>query len=153
MDPPSSPSQDVVSPRIRPFDDRLLGGIGRLFGLATLAGLGLFGAYITLRASGATTKNFEQWQALVAGLPMPTASAWIANLGIGLHFVMGTVLVLAWPILLSARSAHGTAACIGGRAASTSLRASWPVRAGCRSSSPMAPPAGPPPLRSVFGVP
>jgi hypothetical protein len=34
---------------------------------------------------------------------MATATEWIANLGIGLHFVMGTVLVLAWPILLSAR--------------------------------------------------
>ncbi len=103
MKPQSPPSQCEVRPPTRPFDDRLLGGVGRLFGLTTLAGLGLFGVYITTRASGATIKNFEQWQALVAGLPMPTASAWIANLGIGLHFVMGTVLVLAWPILLSAR--------------------------------------------------
>jgi hypothetical protein len=83
-------------------DDRMLGWIGRLFGVATLAGLGLFGAYIALRASGATIKNFEQWQNLVAGLP-PTTSEWIANLDIGLHFLMGKVLVLAWPILLSAR--------------------------------------------------
>jgi hypothetical protein len=81
----------------------MLGGIGRLFGLATLAGLGVFGVYIALRASGATIKNFGQWRALVTGLPMPNPSDWIANLGIGLHFVMGTVLVLAWPILLSAR--------------------------------------------------
>ena len=81
----------------------MLGWIGRLFGIATLMGLAVFGGYIALRASGATITNFEQWQTLVAGLPMPTASDWIANLGIGLHFLMGTVLVLAWPILLSAR--------------------------------------------------
>jgi Predicted membrane protein (DUF2306) len=86
-----------------PAEARVLGWIGRLFGLATLAGLGVFGIYIALRATGATIKNFEQWRNIVAGLPMPTASEWIANLGIGLHFVMGTVLVLAWPILLSAR--------------------------------------------------
>ena len=93
---------DVVRPLLRPVDDRLLGWIGRLFGVATLVGLGLFGAYIALRATGATIRNFEQWRNLLAGLPMPTASEWIANLGIGMHFVMGTVLVLAWPILLSA---------------------------------------------------
>ena len=103
MNQQDQPALGAVTARLRPVDDRLLGWIGRLFGLATLAGLGLFGAYIALRASGATIKNFEQWQALVAGLPMPTASEWIANLGIGLHFLMGTVLVLAWPILLSAR--------------------------------------------------
>lgn len=103
MNPQSLPSLDVVRPLLRPVDDRLLGWIGRLFGVATLVGLGLFGVYIALRASGATIKNFEQWQSLVASLPMPTASAWIANLGIGMHFAMGAVLVLAWPILLSAR--------------------------------------------------
>lgn len=86
-----------------PIDDRVLGWVGRLFGLAVLAGLAVFGAYIALRAGGVTVKNFEQWQALVAGRPMPTASELVANLGIGLHFVMGTVLVMAWPILLSAR--------------------------------------------------
>ena len=91
----------AITPQLRPVDDRMLGWIGRFFGLATLVGLGIFGAYIALRATGATAKNFGQWQKLVAGLPMPTASDWIANLGIGLHFVMGTVLVLAWPILLS----------------------------------------------------
>ena len=97
------PGPGAVGPTLTPVDDRMLGWIGRLFGLATLAGLGVFGVYIALRAGGATIKNFAQWQTLVAGLPMPTASEWIANLGIGLHFVMGTVLVLAWPILLSAR--------------------------------------------------
>ena len=86
-----------------PASDRLFGWTGRLFRLATLLGLGSFGGYIALRATGATFENFGQWQALVAGRPMPTASAWIANVGIGLHFLMGTVLVLAWPILLSAR--------------------------------------------------
>jgi hypothetical protein len=109
MNPPSPPPAAEVGPRSRPADDRLLGGIARLFGLATLAGMGMFGAYIALRASGATIRNFEQWQNLVAGRPMPTASEWIANLGIGMHFLMGTVLVLAWPILLSARirARHG----------------------------------------------
>mgnify|MGYP003582915593 FL=1 len=82
-------------------EQRLLGWLGRGFHAATLLGLGLFGLYIVLRAGGATSKNFEQWHALVAGLPMPTASDWIANLGIGLHFVMGAILVLAWPILFS----------------------------------------------------
>ena len=103
MNPQDQPALRAVTARLRPVDDRMLGWIGRLFGVATLAGLGWFGAYIALRASGATIKSYEQWQNLVAGLPMPTASEWIANLGIGLHFVMGTVLVLAWPILLSAR--------------------------------------------------
>jgi hypothetical protein len=86
-----------------PVDDRVLGWIGRLFGLAALVGLAVFGVYIALRAGGATVKNFEQWQTLVAGRPMLTASELIANIGIGLHFVMGMVLVMAWPILLSAR--------------------------------------------------
>jgi len=97
------PGPGAVGPKLSPVDDRLLGWIGRLFGLAARVGLAVFGVYIALRAGGATLKNFAQWQTLVAGLPMPTASEWIANLGIGLHFVMGTVLVLAWPILLSAR--------------------------------------------------
>lgn len=79
---------------------RVLGGF---FRYSTLAGLGLFGAYVVLRAAGATPRNFGQWQALLAGRPMPDTSDWIANLGIGLHFAMGAVLVLAWPILLSAR--------------------------------------------------
>ena len=97
------PGAGAFGPPLTPVHARMLGWIGRLFGLATLAGLGVFGTYIGLRAAGATAKNFAQWQNLVAGLPLPTASDWIANLGIGLHFVMGTVLVLAWPILLSAR--------------------------------------------------
>ncbi len=103
MKPQDGPALSAMTPLLRPVDDRMLGWIGRLFGLATLAGLGIFGAYIALRAVGATIKNFEQWQPLVSGLSIPTAAEWIANLGIGLHFVMGTVLVLAWPILLSAR--------------------------------------------------
>lgn len=90
-------------PRPVPAEERLLRWTGRWFYFAALAGLGVFGTYIVLRATGATFRNFGQWRELVSGLPMPTASVWIANLGIGMHFVMGTILVLAWPILLSAR--------------------------------------------------
>jgi hypothetical protein len=86
-----------------PAPERMLRALGRCFQVAALAGLALFGTYIVLRASGATGKNFGQWRALVSGLPLPTAQDWIANLGIGLHFAMGAVLVLAWPILLSSR--------------------------------------------------
>ena len=76
--------------------------IGRFFQFATLAGLGLFGLYIGLRASGATPANFEQWHALVEGQPVGTAADWIASISIGLHFAGGMILVLAWPILFSA---------------------------------------------------
>ncbi|UOV04050.1 DUF2306 domain-containing protein [Pseudoxanthomonas sp. F37] len=91
-------------------EQRLLRGLGRMFQLLALAGLFAFGTYIVLRAAGASHRNFGQWRALVDGLAMPTAADWIANLGIGLHFAMGTVLVLTWPILLSARirSRHRT---------------------------------------------
>jgi hypothetical protein len=82
---------------------RLIHGMGRVIQATAVAGLLAFGAYIILRAAGATHRNFDQWRALVAGLAMPTAQDWIANIGIGVHFVTGTVLVLAWPILLSAR--------------------------------------------------
>jgi Predicted membrane protein (DUF2306) len=88
---------------LKQLEDHLLGWTGRLFWLVTLAGLGMFGSYIMLRAAGATVENFGQWKALVTGRPMPTAADWIANVSIGLHFLMGAVLVLAWPILLSAR--------------------------------------------------
>ena len=77
--------------------------IGRCFHGATLVGLAAFGLYIVLRAGGLTVANFEQWHALVNRQAMPTVSDWIANLGIGLHFAMGAILVLAWPILLSSR--------------------------------------------------
>lgn len=80
-----------------------LGRLGRFFYWAALAGLGAFGAYILARASGVTFENFEQWRPLVTGQPMHTAREWIGNLGIGLHFAMGAILVLAWPILFSAR--------------------------------------------------
>ena len=103
MDKQVPPALGAIGPLPTPGEDRLLGWIGRLFLVATLADLGIFGAYIALRATGATSKNFGQWQALVAGHPMPTAADWLANVGIGLHFVMAAVLVLAWPILLSAR--------------------------------------------------
>ncbi|PPJ44146.1 MULTISPECIES: DUF2306 domain-containing protein [unclassified Pseudoxanthomonas] len=87
-------------PDIRQY---LLGWIGRAIQVVALAGLLAFGAYIVLRATGATPGNFEQWRVLVDGLPMQSAQVWVANLGIGLHFAMGTILVLAWPILLSSR--------------------------------------------------
>ena len=90
-------------PRPVPAGMPLAGWVGRFFHLAALAGLGLFGLYIVARASGATSANFEQWQALVAGAPLPAAADWIASVGIGVHFAMGTILVLAWPILFSAR--------------------------------------------------
>ena len=99
------PSRTAVGPARRqsplPTGERLLWWAGRFFYWATVAGLGTFGLYIVLRAAGATPSNFGQWRALVSGQPMQTASEWIANLGIGLHFAMGTILVLAWPILFS----------------------------------------------------
>ena len=101
------PSRTAVGPARRqsplPTGERLLWWAGRFFYWTTVAGLGTFGLYIVLRAAGATPSNFGQWRALVSGQPMQTASEWIANLGIGLHFAMGTILVLAWPILLSSR--------------------------------------------------
>jgi len=83
--------------------DRPARWIGRIFQLITACGLAAFGAYIVARASGTTVANFEQWRALLGAAPIPDAATWIASLGIGLHFVMGTILVLAWPILFSAR--------------------------------------------------
>ena len=92
----------ATAPRF-PNEARLVRWIGRGFYFATLTGLGIFGTYILLRGAGATFRNFDQWHDLVSGLPMRTAAAWIANLGIGMHYLMGTVLVLAWPILFSSR--------------------------------------------------
>lgn len=77
--------------------------LGRLFYFAALLGLGIFGTYILLRGTGATFKNFDQWNDLVSGVRMLTAADWIANIGIGMHYFMGAVLVLAWPILFSSR--------------------------------------------------
>lgn len=74
---------------------------GRFFYFAAFAGLMAFGTYIILRATGMTSKNFHQWNALVKGLPLQTAADWISNVGIGMHYLMGTILVLAWPILFS----------------------------------------------------
>jgi hypothetical protein len=59
MNSQSPPSLNAVRPLLRPVDDRLLGWIGRLFGVATLAGLGLFGVYIALRASGTSDPRRE----------------------------------------------------------------------------------------------
>jgi len=86
-----------------PAEDRLFRWIGRSFYFAALLGLGIFGTYILLRGTSATFKNFDQWQDLVSGLPMQTSADWIANIGIGMHYFMGAVLVLAWPILFSSR--------------------------------------------------
>jgi len=84
-------------------DERLLRWLGRCFYFASLPGLGIFGTYIVLRASGATYKNFEQWHDLISAQPMQTFAAWVASLGIGMHYLMGAILVLAWPILFSSR--------------------------------------------------
>jgi len=78
----SQSAPGAATARLRPVDDRMLGRIGRLFGLATVAGLGVFGGYLALWASAASIQNFEQWQKLVTGPPMPTTSEWSANLGI-----------------------------------------------------------------------
>jgi hypothetical protein len=77
--------------------------LGRLFYFAALLGLAIFGTYILLRGTGATYKNFDQWNGLISGLPMQTPAEWIASIGIGMHYFMGAVLVLAWPILFSSR--------------------------------------------------
>lgn len=103
MNEPDSPSIGPSEPQLGATPARLLRWTGRFFYYACLVGLGVFGTYIILRGSGSTFKNFDQWHMLMAGLPMPSVSDWIANLGIGLHFASGAVLVLAWPILLSSR--------------------------------------------------
>lgn len=77
--------------------------VGRGFYFAALAGLTTFGAYIVLRGTGLTSRTFSQWNDLVSGVQLQTAADWIASLGIGMHFFMGAVLVLAWPILFSSR--------------------------------------------------
>jgi hypothetical protein len=84
-------------------EGRLFRWIGRSFYLAALLGLAIFGTYILLRGTGATVKNFDQWRDLISGVPMQATADWIANVGIGMHYFMGTVLVLAWPILFSSR--------------------------------------------------
>jgi Predicted membrane protein (DUF2306) len=84
-------------------EDRLLRWSGRLFYFTTLAGSAIFAIYVLLRGTGTTFENFVQWKDLISGFPMRTAADWIANVGIGMHFLMGTVLVLAWPILFSSR--------------------------------------------------
>jgi hypothetical protein len=94
-----------VLPEIRPVNTAAHPAFrwtGRLFYLAALLGLGVFGTYILLRGTGVTFKNFEQWGGLLDGAPLDT-SRWVASAGIGLHYFMGAILVLAWPILLSAR--------------------------------------------------
>ncbi len=69
-----------------PVENPLLGWLGSCFRVVTSVGLGCFAAYVALGATGATFKNFEQWQPLLSGLTMPAAPAWMANVGIGLHF-------------------------------------------------------------------
>jgi hypothetical protein len=76
---------------------------GRVFYIAALSGMVVFGAYILLRSTGATFQNFHQWKDVIAGTGALPPADWIAGLGIGLHYFMGAVLVLAWPILFSSR--------------------------------------------------
>ena len=76
---------------------------GRTFYIAALLGLGIFGSYILLRATGATFRNFYQWHELISGSGPLAPAEWIASVGIGMHYFMGAILVLAWPILFSAR--------------------------------------------------
>lgn len=76
---------------------------GRTFYIAAFLGLVTFGGYILLRATGATFQNFQQWKDLVSGAGKLAATDWIAGVGIGMHYFMGAVLVLAWPILFSRR--------------------------------------------------
>lgn len=77
--------------------------MGRVFYIAALAGLLIFGVYILLRATGATFQNFQQWKGLISSARTMAPAEWLANIGIGMHYFMGAVLVLAWPILFSAR--------------------------------------------------
>ena len=109
---PGFDAGDTATRRERPIrprlpghatEDRLFRWTGRFFFFATLAGMVTFGVYIVLRATGGTGENFVQWHDLVSGVPMRTTADWIANLGIGMHYFMGIVLVSAWPILLSSR--------------------------------------------------
>lgn len=83
-------------------NDHALRWIGRLFQYSALVGLAIFGGYILLRSVGVTFQNFEQWHELLSGASL-RAGEWFAALGIGLHYFMGAVLVLAWPILFSSR--------------------------------------------------
>jgi hypothetical protein len=53
---------------------------------------------------------------------MPTVLDGIANVGIGLHFLMGAVLVLAWPILLPWRPTNGLHTGLAGSSAATRSR-------------------------------
>jgi len=76
---------------------------GRVFYTASLLGLGIFGSYILLRATGVTAENFHQWKALISGGGTVVPADWIGGLGIGMHYFMGAILVLAWPILFSSR--------------------------------------------------
>ena len=86
----------------RPANDPAFRWTGRIFYLAALVGLGTFGTYILLRATGATFANFDQWKSLFSGIPLEP-SGLIASIGIGMHYFMGAVLVLAWPILFSSK--------------------------------------------------
>jgi hypothetical protein len=106
---PSGVSREIAvnttaqNTRRLPADAGTVRWIGRAFYFAALVGLTVFGSYILLRGAGATFKNFNQWNDLVSGVPLKTAADWVASIGFGMHFIMGAVLVLAWPILLSSR--------------------------------------------------
>jgi len=92
-----------VGSALRPAGDRTFRWLGRCFYFAAAIGLTMFGLYIVFRGAGRTSGNFGQWHDLISGIPLHSMSDWIASAGIGLHFCMGAVLVLAWPILFSSR--------------------------------------------------
>ncbi len=87
---------------MNPSRDAAFRWTGRVFYIAALVGLGIFGSYILLRAFGVTFANFHQWSGLFSGTPLEP-SEWVASIGIGMHYFMGAVLVLAWPMLFSAK--------------------------------------------------
>jgi hypothetical protein len=90
----------IQKPAMSPAKEPAFRWTGRIFYFAALVGLAIFGTYILLRAFGGTFENFHQWNSLISGKPM-AASELIASAGIGMHYFMGAVLVLAWPILFS----------------------------------------------------
>ena len=85
---------------MNPSRDTAFRWTGRVFYIAALVGLGIFGSYILLRAFGVTFANFHQWSGLFSGTPLEP-SEWVASIGIGMHYFMGAVLVLAtvWGVL------------------------------------------------------
>ncbi len=92
----------IQKPTMNPAKDPAFRWTGRVFYFAALIGLGIFGTYILLRAFGATFANFYQWKGLFSDVSLEPSEL-IASIGIGMHYFMGAVLVLAWPILFSSK--------------------------------------------------